>query len=370
MRSRLVWALVFGLGWSVAAEAGAEKVRLLHVDSYHREYAGSVAAIDEGVDVALLKLGYLDNAEQVKELKATDAVESSKAVIKRLWMDSKRKDTKPQLMKSTVEITAQIKAFQPTLLLLSDDAATEYIGNQFLDTEIPIVFYGVKNTPVKYGLVDSAERPGHNVTGVYAIGFYKDCLQLLKRIVPSVKTFAILSDNGVTGRSHLKAMEDVARQQDSPLRHVETVTTKSFEEWQQKALELQGKVDALYLAAMNELEDAQGREISREEALRWYLTHIRIPEVSHGESYVKQGLLCSADFARANQGYDAVVMAHEILTKGIKPGDYPAHPARRGPLVANRQRARMLGITLTPEMGLEKIIEEATVLKEPAQTKP
>ena len=48
----------------------------------------------------------------------------------------------------------------------------------------------------------------------------------------------------------------------------------------------------------------------------------------------------------------------------------PARLARRGPLVVNRQRARMLGITLTPEMGFEKIIEEASVLKEPAETKP
>lgn len=377
MRSRLVWALVFGLGWSVSGQADADppaatkagKVRLLHVDSYHREYAGSWGAI-EGFHDALLKLGYLDNAGQAKELTQNDFVESSKAIIKRLWMDSKRKDTKPQLMKSTVEIAEQIKAFQPTLLILSDDAATEYLGNQFLDTELPVVFYGLKNNPMKYGLVDSAERPGHNVTGVYAVGFYKDCLDLLKRLVPAAKTFAILSDAGVTGRSHLKAMEDVARQTDSPLRHVETVVTKSFEEWQQKALELQGKVDALYLAAMNELEDAQGREIPREEALRWYLTHITIPETIHGETYVKQGLLCSADFARFTQGYDAVVIAHEILSGGLNPATYPTRQARRGPLVVNRQRAQMLGITLTPEMGIEKIVEEASVLKEPAATKP
>jgi ABC-type uncharacterized transport system substrate-binding protein len=239
-------------------------------------------------------------------------------------------------------------------------------GFQFLDTELPVVFYGVKNTPVKYGLVDEPQRPGHNVTGVYAIGFYRDCLELLTRIVPSAKTFAILSDETETGRSHLKGMEDAARQPDAPLQLVETVVTKQFEEWQRKALELQERVDAFYLAAMNGLEDAEGREIPREEALRWYLTHVTIPETIHGETYVKQGLLCAADFARYNQGYDAMLMAHDLLANNLSPATYPARAARRGPLVANRQRATMLGLTLTPEMGIEKIIEEASVLKDAA----
>ena len=355
--------LLLGCPGRVSAEP--EKVRLIHVDSYHREYAGSWAAI-EGLDAGLLEVGWVDSQEQLEALRANDAVESSTAVIQRLWMDSKRKDTKPELMESAVALTEQVKAFQPTLLLLSDDNAVNYIGNQFLDTELPIVFYGVKNTPVKYGLVDDPQQPGHNVTGVYAIGFYTECLALLKRLVPGAKTFAILSDETGTGRSHLKGMEDAARQPDAPLQLIETVVTKKFEEWQQKALELQERVDAFYLAAMNGLEDAEGREIPREEALRWYLTHIHIPETIHGETYVKQGLLCAADFARFNQGYDGVLMAHDMLTKGLKPATYPARVASRGPLVVNRQRATMLGITLTPEMGIEKIIEEASVLKDAA----
>lgn len=56
------------------------------------------------------------------------------------------------------------------------------------------MFWGVNNTPLKYGLVDSVERPGHNVTGVVELGYYTETLQLLKMLVPSANTFAILSD--------------------------------------------------------------------------------------------------------------------------------------------------------------------------------
>ena len=356
----MLGAGVTGLG--LPDSDAAEKTRLIHVDSYHREYPGSWTAI-QGFSDALLELGYLDNAAQIEELSQHDDVESSTAVVKRLWMDAKRKNTKPEMMQAAVRLTEEIRAFQPALIFMSDEGAPNYVGNQFLDEEIPIVFYGMKNTPVKYGLVDDPDRPGHNVIGVYAVGYYQESLELLKRLKPSAKTFAILSDDGETGRSHTKSVEDVAREGRSPLQLVETVMTRKFEEWKQRALELQETVDAFYLASMNSLEDAEGQDVPRKEALRWYLTHITIPEASHAKSYVEQGILCAADFARYYQGYDAVMMAHDILAKGMDPATYPTRRARRGPLVVNRRRAQTLGLTLTPEMGIEEYVETSVALE-------
>ncbi len=42
---------------------------------------------------------------------------------------------------------------------------------------------------------------------------------------------------------------------------------------------------------------------------------------------------------------------------------YPAVTPNRGPLLVNRQRAQMLGITLTPGMGIEEYIDKAGALK-------
>ena len=173
--------------------------------------------------------GALNNREQIAALVKHDTVESSKAVIARFWMDSKRKDSKLEMAKMALEITEQVKRFNPTLIFLSDDNATNYVGNQFLDTDTPVVFWGVKNNPLKYGLLDSIDHPGHNVTEVYAVGFYTECLQLLKRLAPSAKTFAILSDDAEIGRSHIKGMEEAARQPDAPLHLVETVVAKKSE---------------------------------------------------------------------------------------------------------------------------------------------
>ncbi len=356
-------AVIVGLSWVVPSLEASDKIRLMHVDSYHREYAGSQLPI-QGFCEALLKFGYLDTQAQVETCIKEDAVESSSAIIHRLWLDSKRKAQKRELVESTASIVEQVNAFQPQLLFLSDENATNYIGTQFLDTKVPVVFWGLKNTPLKYGLVESIERPGHNVTGVYAVGFYEESLGLLKKLAPQVTTFAILSDESEVGRSHLKAVQNLAMQGMLPLQLVEVVSTYKFQEWKQRVLELQDQVGAFFIASINSLEDERGMNVPREEVVRWYLANIRIPEAAPTRSYIENGLLCSADYGRRDQGREAVIIAHDILSQGTQPAIYPVRNTKRSTLVVNRERAEMLGITLTPEMGIEEIIENSTALQQ------
>ena len=167
-------SVIIGLaiGFSGLSSGGAEehKVRLLVVDSYHREYLWSKTT-QTGLSSAMLHYGYLDNQQQADELAKHDYIESSRAIVRKEWMDTKRKDATNEIAESTARISKIIGQFKPDLLLLGDDNAANYIGNQFLDTEVPIIFWGLNNWPVKYGLLDSMEKPGHNVTGVWHSGY-------------------------------------------------------------------------------------------------------------------------------------------------------------------------------------------------------
>lgn len=360
--SMVIVGMAASLGQPVVECEGAEKLRLLVVSSYHRDYLWSQDT-QRGLCDALRELGYLDSPEQAAEFTAHDEVESSRAMIKKLWMDTKRKSSKAEMQAATLTIAEQAKAFRPHCLLLGDDNAANYIGNYFLDSEIPIVFWGVNNTPVKYGLVDSLERPGHNVTGVYQSGYYVESLQLLKRLAPRVKTVAVISDDSETGRAHYKAIELLARQGLLPLELIEIAATGEFEVWKQKALELQGKADALFVAQYAALKDANGVHVEDKEVARWYLSHITIPESTLG-FFVEHGLLCAAEDSGYNQGVETVRMAHEILANNVSPATFPPRVPGRGPLMVNVKRAKMLGIALTPEMGIEQYVEEALALSQ------
>ena len=37
-----------------------------------------------------------------------------------------------------------------------------------------MVFWGINGLPLKYGLIDTIEKPEHNVTGIYQAGYLKE----------------------------------------------------------------------------------------------------------------------------------------------------------------------------------------------------
>jgi ABC-type uncharacterized transport system substrate-binding protein len=363
--NRIVFMLMAGVLLATAGLAAgkepAEKIRILVVSSYHREYAWSQDT-QKGFCAAMLAFGYFDNKKQADEYTKNDSVETSRVIVKKMWMDATRKNTRAELEKSTVAIYKSAKAFHPDLIFLGDDEAGNYIGGLYLDTAVPVVFWGFNDNPVKYGLVDTASRPGHNVTGVYQSGYYVESLQLLKAIVPGVRTIAVLSDDTPSGRTHYKAIEYLARTGGLPLKLAETVATNDYELWKQKALELQKKVDAFYVVQYAGLKDRLGNHVPIKEVSNWYRAHIMIPEASRGH-FVTEGLLCAADDSGYKQAFEAVSMAHDILSKGVNPATYPTRTATRGALIVNRARAKELGITLTPEMGIEEYIEDDVSVK-------
>ena len=352
-------ALFLGLSLTAAVPAapakGPAKKRILLVSSYHPEHLWSQET-NEGFCAALLKYGYFDSRDQIAEYKANDYVETSRAVIKKLWMDSKRKTTKAELTKTTLAVAVSAREFRPDIVFLGDDEAGNYIGNQFLDTEIPVVFWGFNNNPVKYGLVDTAERPGHNVTGVYQSGYYRESLQFLKRLAPNITTFAILADDSPSGRAHQKGIEFLSRQGVLPVKLIETVATNDFERWKNGALKLQKKVGAFFVAEYSSLKDDKGNTVSNSDVARWYRENIRIPEATLG-IFVKQGLLCAVDDSGYSQAFEAVSIGRDILEKGANPSTYPTRAPKHGALMVNVQRAKALGIELTEGMGIEKYVE-------------
>jgi len=357
-------ALVFLLAAMLVCTAGAaaatqeqRKIKILVVNSYHRGYVSSQDA-HRGFCDAMLAFGYLDDKPQAEACAQRDEMETSSIIVNHQWMDAKRRSGKGALAAAAARFYKTAREFRPDLVFLADDEAGEYFGKYYLDTNVPVVFWGFNDSPVKYDLVDTAERPGHNVTGVYESGYYIESLQLLKTIAPGIKTIAALSDETVSGRTHTKALDHIARLGKLPLELKEIVSTSSYETWKTRALELQKRVDAFYVVHFTGLKDEQGNAVSNSDVAQWYRAHIRVPEATRGH-YVKIGLLCAADDSMYKQAYEAVSMAHTILSKGLKPATYPTRTPARGALMVNRSRAAELGIVLVPEMGIEEYIDSA-----------
>lgn len=358
----IVCAAPIGLA-SPADEPAAHKHRIFIVSSYAPSSLRSQSA-HAGIAAAMLRYRYLDNETQARTFASSDDVETSHVVVKKAWMDTTRHDSVKEIAEITMRIMAEIDEFQPDLVLLGDDNATNYIGNQLLDTEIPVVFWGITGLPIKYGLVDSMDRPGHNVTGVWQGGYYKEGLELLHQLVPEARTFAVLSCDSVTARPKVKQIEALDRRGELPLRLVATVQTNNYEQFQQQALQLAQRVDAFFVLNHDTMRDAQGNHVEMLTVGRWYLSNIRKPEVSHEDLFVREGMLLTANDSGFNQAYTAFEMAYDILEQGFNPGLMRTKTPAHGPRMINRNRAEALGIQLNEKIdGVDIIVEQALALR-------
>jgi ABC-type uncharacterized transport system substrate-binding protein len=359
-------AVAFGsLPDLAAAQTPPRKLRIYIVSSYSRDYLWSKST-QQGVNAAMLKLGYLDNEVQGQMLLRDDAVESRRAVVRKAWMDTKRKNSRSELAVTTGRIMDEVERFNPDLILMGDDNAANYIGNQVLGSQTPAVFWGVNGLPLKYGLIENLDAPGRNVTGVWQSGYHKESLELLKRLVPKARTFSILACDSETSRPNVKMIEQLARRDVLPLKLQDTIITNSYAEFQRRALETSRKVDAFFMLNHDTLRDDQGRHVELLDVGRWYLQNIRIPEASHEDQFVYEGMLLTANDSGYNQGYLAFEMADLILQKRGTPARMAVRTPDRGPYLVNRQRARQLGISLNEVMYLiDEIVEQSAALAPP-----
>jgi putative tryptophan/tyrosine transport system substrate-binding protein len=336
--------------------------RIFIVSSYHKEYLWSVST-QQGLVEAMLRYGYLDDPEQGRIFTRDDHVESSRAVIRKAWMDTKRQNRFEEMARATARIMEEIRRFRPDLVMLGDDNAANYIGQQLLGTDTPVVFWGINGLPLKYGLVDSMDMPGHNVTGVWQAGYFKESLVLLKHLVPSAQTFAILACDSESTRPHIKRIQLLAEQGELPLRLVETVRTNSFERFKAEALRLARVVDAFFILNHDTMADDRGEHVDMMTVGRWYLETIRLPEASHEDQFVHEGMLLTANDSGYNQSFAAFEMAYDILEQGLNPGRMRTRTPPRGPYLVNRQRAQALGISIEDKSFLiDEVIERSLAL--------
>ena len=357
-----LFALVLIVPATALSQGAAPKKKIFITSSYDRTYLWSQST-QSGVNAALHKFGYLQNDRQTVQLLESDFVETKTAVIKKAWMDTKRKDSRADIGRATARVMSEIKKFSPDIVMLGDDNAAKYIGDQLIDGNIPVVFWGINGLPLKYGHVKSMDAPGHNITGVWQSGYHKESLDLLKHLVPGAKTFAIVACDSESSRPNVKIIEQLAQRGNMPLKLAGKVVTNSYEDFKRETLALSKTVDAFFVLNHDTLRDKNGNHVDMMTAGRWYLNNIKIPEASHEDQFVLEGMLLTANDSGYNQGFMAFEMAYSILEQGLSPARMAVKTPERGPYLVNRNRARALGLKLDDAMYLiDEVVEKSLAL--------
>ena len=265
-----------------------------------------------------------------------------------------------QMKEQGRRILADIRRWQPDYVICTDDDALQWVGLHI--DHVPVVFNGV-NGPKKYigrKGIRTLEKPGANITGVYQTTYYRESLELLRRIYPQARTFAVISDRTTTSQEQLKELQELqAGMPGLPLRHKASLSSKSFAEWQRFIRKWEPRVDAFFYLNANHLEDSQGKKLNPKMVHRWIAKNVRKPGAGTWAGIVEGGVLVSAADAAVNQGIATARLILEIRA-GKQPGDLPVVSPPNGVPVINVQRARDLKVSI-PHQVMEIFIDNGRV---------
>ena len=206
-------------------------------------------------------------------------------------------------------------------------------------TDIPIVFY-IGSDPVQLGLVESLNRPGGNLTGVFivtATEVEQKRLELLHQAVPGAKKVAILvNPASPTSAGLLKDHLAAAKALDLEI---------SF---------LYAKSEADLDAAFAEYKSSQARALLISPDLSFFglskkiaalAAHDSVPAISQWREFVLAGGLMSYGSSFTDSFRQIGVYTGRLL-RGEKPISLPIQQTTKVDLVVNLKAAKALGIDL------------------------
>jgi putative ABC transport system substrate-binding protein len=236
------------------------------------------------------------------------------------------------------EIAAEFIRLKVDVILTN--ATPSSIAAKKATSVIPIVF--VAGDPVGTGLVASLAKPGGNATGlsVQQPDLAGKRLELLRELLPGLRTVAILVDTG-SPNSVLDMREAQAAARTLGL-DVVTLEVREAEDIAPAFEALKGRADALYVSAAPLLTTNRSR-------INTLALAARLANIHTFREYVEVGGLMSygpnfPDLLRRAGDYVDKVL------RGAKPADIPVEQPTKFDLIINLTTARALGLTVPPSL--------------------
>jgi len=207
-------------------------------------------------------------------------------------------------------------------------------------TTIPVVF-GNGSDPVQFGLVESLNRPGGNLTGIsyFTATLEAKRLGLLSELVPGAGVFGILVNSKNDNADN--QLKDIAQGALSISRPI-AILTASNEQEIEAAFQAFAKQGISALLVGSDPYFASQREKIIALAARY-----KFPVISEWREFAQAGGLASYG-TNVVDNYRLVAVYVGRILKGEKSADLPVVQATKFEFVINLKTAKTLGLTLPP----------------------
>lgn len=307
----------------VPAQPDGAPTRILHVMSYHTPWRWTEGQLE----------GFKSGLGDVK------------AEYKVFELNTKHYSEARQKAEHGNAARALVEQWAPHLIYTTDDDAQELVTRYYLNTPIIQVFSGVNKAPEVYGF-DKA----NNVTGVVEHEHFAESVQLLKRIVPSMKRLIVVLDDAPMWGPVVERMKAAKLPPD--VRIVGWETIRTYDEYKQRIKAYPEMADAIALIGIFNFKDSAGKNVPYQEVQRWTAENSSLPDLGFWVDRVHHGTLVAVTVSEREQGLTAGRLARQILVNRKPPCELPIQPTTKGVPVISLARANKLGIRIHSDLLL------------------
>jgi ABC-type uncharacterized transport system substrate-binding protein len=284
--------------------------KILWVNSYHMGYPWS-----DGIESGL-----------------HEVLDATGVELKIVEMDTKRNSDEAFGQSAGMKAKAEIEAFQPDVVIASDDNAQKYLIVPYLKgTELPVIFNGVNWDASAYGF------PTSNVTGMIEVELPDQLVELLKAHAEGNRIGYITIDTE-TERTVVETYNQ--RFFDGQMQPYWTTTQDEFKT---AFLAAQQEVDILFMG-----NNAGSVKWEEEEMEQFVLKNTTIPTGSINDWMAPYSLLTLAKSAK-EQGEWSAQAALSILD-GTPVSEIPVAENKKGEMIVNLDLADKLGVVFAPSL--------------------
>jgi putative ABC transport system substrate-binding protein len=266
-------------------------------------------------------------------LKRTGHVESRNVALEFRWAEGDY-DRLPAL-------AAELANRRPAVIAATGGVMSALAAKAATQT-VPIVFL-IGDDPVMFGLVESFNRPGRNVTGVTFLSpaLEGKRIDLLHELVPGAGTIGVLMNPKSSGvEVRLRDVREAARRLGLQLSIVNAVDEDEFE--LAFATLLQRSVGALIVTS-DPFFNAR-----RNQLIALAARH-RMPAIYFDREFAAAGGLISYGTSLFDSYRQLGVYTGQVL-KGVKPADLPVVQPTRFELVINLKTAKALDLDMPAKL--------------------
>ncbi|MBR2039113.1 MAG: ABC transporter substrate-binding protein [Phascolarctobacterium sp.] len=217
--------------------------------------------------------------------------------------------------------------------------AAQVVANATQD--IPIVATAVTDYEAAK-LIKSNAKPETNVTGTSDMNLVEAQLDLIIKLVPTVKTVGVIYNSSeINSQVQVDLLKGFAKDRKVEIKEA---TVNNVNDIQQAARSLIGKVEAIYVPTDNVLASAMP-------ALAMVTEEAKLPVVSGWDD--ANGIATIAiDYYKL--GIQTGEMAADILSGKAKPQDMPIQTQNEFTVIVNEANAKKIGLTIPKEI-LDKV---------------